>query len=253
MPPVLALLGALVFPQAQAQETITLVSNIHIIASTRETVSTSITLRQRFTTGSYPSGYAITKLKIDSFQLDANDNARVRIYSDDAGSLGSSLHTFSNPSSYNFSGDNTFTLTSTTLTPDTSYWLVFEARDSIGRAWKIGRTTHKGQNVYNDESWSIENTYQLVEDGDVSTKNYSLIFRLQGTVTNTAATGAPTISGTAHSGEELRVNTSAVADANGIGRKRYQWPVSPAMILKLLSSVQARVATDLPGSMPAKK
>ena len=223
MPPLLALLGALVLPQAQAQETITLVSNLHVTASTRQIVSTSITLRQRFTTGSYPSGYAITKLKIDSFQLNSNDNSRIRLYSDSAGSLGSSLHTFSAPSSFVFSGDNTFTLSSVTLTPDTSYWLVFEARASIGMGWRIGRTTHGGENTYNNESWSIDDSYDLVENGVVSTKNYSLIFRLQGTVTNTAATGTPTISGTAHSGEELRAHTGSVADANGIDRKRYEW------------------------------
>ena len=225
MPPVLALLGALVFPQAQAQETITLVSNIHISASTWDRVKKTTPLRQRFTTGSYPTGYAITKVKVDSFQLNENDNPRIRIYSDDSGSLGSSLHTFSNPSSYNFASDNTFTIDSAQLNPDTSYWLVFEARrDSVNQdGWRMGRTTSNSQRVYNHESWNIEDTYEHVEDGVVSTKNYSLIFRLQGTVTNTAATGTPTISGTAHSGEELRAHTGSVADANGIDGKRYQW------------------------------
>ena len=227
MPPLLALLGALIFPpaQAQAQETITLVSNIHISASTWDRVKKTTPLRQRFTTGSYPTGYAITKLKVDSFQLNENDNPRIRIYSDDSGSLGSSLHTFSNPSSYIFASDNTFTIDSAQLNPDTSYWLVFEARrDSVNQdGWRMGRTTSNSQRVYNHESWNIEDTYEHVEDGVVSTKNYSLIFRLQGTVTNTAATGTPIISGTAHSGEELNADFGSVADANGIDRERYQW------------------------------
>ena len=75
----------------------------------------------------------------------------------------------------------------------------------------------------------------------VSTKSQTLAFRLQGTVDNSAATGVPTISGTAHSGEQLSARTGSVADANGkpsSSQYRYQW-----------IRVSGTVETDIAGAV----
>lgn len=73
---------------------------------------------------------------------------------------------------------------------------------------------------------TAEATFFYQGDGSVFTQSYA-----DGTVTltdngafqNTPATGAVMITGSAEIGETLSADTSAVADANGLGTFVYQW------------------------------
>ena len=233
-------LGTCVVPDSKAQDTVTFVSNLSASAPDDAIISASKTVRQQFTTGSYSSGYHLTKVQLATFQLSTSDRPRVSLYSDNAGSPGTSIHVLGVPSTLHFNADNVFTASGVTLAADTNYWLVLESTSSSGE-WKTDWTSWDGQNTPYGGSWSIANDYQLLEDGVVSTKNRAIVFRLQGTVDNSAATGAPTISGTAHSGEQLTAQTGAVADANGkpsSSRYRYQWV-----------RVSGTVETDIPGAI----
>ena len=64
--------------------------------------------------------------------------------------------------------------------------------------------------------------------------------------TNSPATGAPTISGTAQVGETLTANTSGVADADGLGsvQYEYQWLADDAGIAGATSSTYTLLAED---------
>ena len=64
--------------------------------------------------------------------------------------------------------------------------------------------------------------------------------------TNTPATGAPTISGTAQVGETLTADTSGIADADGLGNVQYeyQWLADDAEISGATNATYTLVAAD---------
>ena len=67
------------------------------------------------------------------------------------------------------------------------------------------------------------------------------------TTSNSAATGAPTISGTAQVGQTLRVSTSGIADADGLSAVSfsYQWLAADADIAGATESSYTLVAANL--------
>ena len=66
-----------------------------------------------------------------------------------------------------------------------------------------------------------------------------------GGTTNSAATGAPSVSGTVRVGETLTAVTSGVADADGLGVFSYQWSADSSPISGATASTYTLVAADL--------
>ena len=61
---------------------------------------------------------------------------------------------------------------------------------------------------------------------------------------NSAATGAPVVSGTVRVGETLTAGTSGIADADGLGVFSYQWSADSSAISGATSAAYTLVAAD---------
>ena len=81
--------------------------------------------------------------------------------------------------------------------------------------------------TYTDEQWDITPDGRLINVGDATFEDHvkSLPSQVVVARSNNAASGAPTISGTAQAGETLTASTSGIADADGLTNVSYsyQW------------------------------
>ena len=154
----------------------------------------------------------------------------VEIYEDNAGNPGTLFATLSNPATVTGSSPNTFTATNTTLLATTTYWLVTSNSAATNRA---GFSVHVRANNTADTGaamgWSIGNASFKTDNTATSwtSSNSRIIFTIKGPapVTNTAAMGAPTITGTAQVGQTLTAVTTGITDADGLTNVSYtyQW------------------------------
>ena len=137
-----------------------------------------------FHTGDHASGYALTSAQLLINRTISDSIPEVFIFSDSSGSVGTSLHTLTNPNTLPIHDDeNTYELTTftapetTTLTADTTYWLVLKVVDtgslvlyrvsatesdtetsSDSSEWEIGDVSHRSQN---DAAWSQNTTRSM--------------------------------------------------------------------------------------------
>jgi hypothetical protein len=138
-------------------QVINLVSNLPPTTpeSTEGLVSFNQWLRSSFTTGSSSYGYTLDSVTLRFRQDIASPNLFVRLYSDNAGSLGNLITSFTNPSSITTTNNNnTFTLTTPqTLAANTTYWLVagISSSNSGQYSWRATNSV----NQTGEPNWSI--------------------------------------------------------------------------------------------------
>ena len=222
---------------AQAQ-TAVLISNFNQAVATGTNipvVSTIQQMAQGFTTGSSPATLTSIDLKfyvaeatteLPSMTLHSGTPTGTEVASlTSSGSLAAGLITtitFNAPAN-------------TTLTLETTYFLVMENTGSVSIL--PVPTKSDAEESGGATGWSIADVLQYrpgamgIFTGDFldeTVKSRAVLIRVNGTVggtTNTAAMGAPTITGTAQVGQTLTAVTTGITDADGLTSPTYtyQW------------------------------
>ena len=209
-----------------------LVSNVGKGAAGAEGLATN-DFAQPFTTGDNADGYTLTSIELNlGRSASSRTPPTVTLHSGSA--TGTEVATFTGPAMLD---DGLSTIRSYTFTPDTSvtlgtsttYWVVAEGAVS----WV---STHEASEDATPASgWSIGDNKEFRPASSTGgftaeTGNAPLKIRVKGAVagttpTNTAAMGAPTITGTAQVGETLTAVTTGITDADGLTSPTYtyQW------------------------------
>ena len=251
----LAVLALAVPETAAAQTVTTFISN----AGQAGSPASSSARATAFTTGGNTGGYGLTSVDVTLSSFAITFTPRVEIFRNDATDRpGTRLATLINPATVTQIAVNTFNAPpNTTLTANTPYWLVVSndaAADGVGiRVKTAGNATADTGAAM---GWSIGNALWKndIRNASWSTSGNRIIFAVKGTLgtttANTAATGAPTITGTAEVGQTLTAVTTGITDANGLTSPTYtyQWirvNGAEADISGANSSTYTLVAADL--------
>ena len=214
---------ALALPAA-AQSVTTLVSNAG--QSTTSAPIGGADRAQAFTTGA--AGATLSSVEIISGDNEGDDMAVSLCTVDSSGYPTSSCTALTAPSSF-ASGTLVFTdPASTVLAATTTYTLLITSPG--GESLRLTNTSSNAEETGAAAGWTIANTYHIKnsanewEPGGFTT---SFLITIKGTLstTNTAPTGAPTITGTAQVGQTLTAVTTGILDADGLTSPTYtyQW------------------------------
>ena len=245
----LALAAALfgVLP-VQGQSTTTFVKNTGQTAGSGGYLldATNTQRLQNFTTGPNDKGYTLTSIGVNFYSIasvaTAGSELTVTLEGDSA------LCTLTDPASFTTAGVQTFTAPPTgtgacpTLTKETTYVVVVtranNTSDLIGLAY-----THSGSEdlLTPATGWEIADDLLYYSTELFVVEDQSYIIEVRGTAENTAATGAPTITGVAGVGQELTASTAGISDADGLDNVSYsyQW-------LRVDGMTETPIGTDSP-------
>ena len=212
------------------QTVVTFISN----SAQLDANSSSIFIRATaFTTGGNSAGYELSSVDIYvPYFVSSSTIPRVEIY-EDSGSDPGTLHaTLNNPSSYQPSANTFNAPRNTTLRAGTTYWLVTSNRAAANGQNFLVSTGSATADTGSAAGWSIGNARSktIITDTLWTLTTDRIIFAVKGTATggtatNTAAAGAPTITGTAQVGQTLTAVTTGIMDADGLTSPTYtyQW------------------------------
>ena len=187
---------------------------------------------QAFTTGSNSGGYSLTKVVIES-SLGADADFTVSVHQNDSGAPGTSLGTLTKPTlpATDTTGDYEFTHSGIDLAASTTYFIVVDVSTSSG-LFTIWNTNSDAEDTGGATGWSIGDSSLYRGFGSTGSwttwaesKKISVTGTVKGGTTNSDATGAPTITGTAQVGESLTADISNIGDSDGIADAdfEYQW------------------------------
>ena len=156
-----------------------------LVRNTTETSNSSSngTHAQSFRTGTNPTGYTITEVRIRlGAYAPGNDQTVVKIRENDGGEPGNVVAALTNPSSLLPEALNTFTApASTTLDPSETYWIV--ANDGLTpiNTWQYAFTPADGQT--GETGWEIGNDRLRRTSGtNWNTSTSSLIMAIKGQI-----------------------------------------------------------------------
>ncbi len=182
---------------------------------------------QSFETGDNTAGYTISDIGIKTTAAQSSATTVVTVREDNGSgepnmSASGLVVTLNNPSSITNAADlQTFTVpagTTVELEDETTYWVTVNEGVTAGRMTfqSIGSNTDTGAS-----GWSIGNSrlWRVDEASSWASSTNSLILAINGTAktsTNTAATGAPSITGTPQVGQTLTAGAGDMADADGL-------------------------------------
>ena len=212
------------------QTVVTFISN----SAQLDANSSSIFIRATaFTTGGNSAGYELSSVDIYvPYFVSSSTIPRVEIY-EDSGSDPGTLHaTLINPSSYQPSAITFNAPRNTTLRAGTTYWLVTSNSAAANGQNFLVSTGSATADTGSAAGWSIGNARSktIITDTLWTLTTDRIIFAVKGTATggtatNTAAAGAPTITGTARVGQTLTAVTTGIMDADGLTSPTYtyQW------------------------------
>ena len=220
----LAILGALFLPdraQAQAQ-TIVLVSNIEQTSRSSSLNPVGQDNALQFTTGGNTGGY-----NLDSVELKVNDYENVvltvSLYSDSSGVAGSSIFTFTNPTSgITANANNTFAApANTTLMASTPYHIVVSGTNDPDESSNIVRLAISSSNAEdaggatNSEGtpdWAIADDGYFYSGGAWHDSSSSIQIRVNGSAASgdTPANNPPSFTSSANLSVEENTNTATV-------------------------------------------
>ena len=199
-----------------AAGTTTLVSNTgqsNGAAPTGNLNSTTQERGQAFTTGANPGGYSLASVVVDINSVPDEPNKFTATIRKDESNNPSAVvfAALGNPATFT-TGFNTFTPTSSTVLKASSTYFVHLLYTGTGDVG-IPRTDGNAEDSGASMGWSISDRSYFRSQACCSSQ-YSLKIQVKGSA-NSAATGAPTISGTAQVGQTLTASTSGIADADG--------------------------------------
>ena len=156
-----------------------------LVRNTTETSNSSSngTHAQSFRTGTNPTGYTITEVRILlGVDVPGNNQTAAKISEDDGGEPGNVVATLTNPSSLLPEILNTFTAPAgTTLQPNETYWIVVNDGLTITNTWEYAFTSE------NDETgatgWEIGNNRLRRTSGTTwNSSTSSLLMAIKGTI-----------------------------------------------------------------------
>ena len=204
--------------------------------STNSTLDTlNLKRAQSFETGANAGGYSVSAVSVLFHTVDkptvADDQVTVTLNSESGGNPGAALCTLANPAG--IVEDDVTHFAAPAACPDlaasTTYFVVLE-RTTADSANSMGLnvTADKGEDSEGLSDWSIGDSRHVSTGTWGSTSSDVFMVRVYGaalSATNSPATGAPAISGTARVGQELTANTSGIMDADGLTNPgyAYQW------------------------------
>ena len=221
LPAVLLLaLAALLAAPAPAQADV-LVSNIGQVPSETLGVHSTQAIAQDFTTGSAAATLASIEFRMYAAS-GATGAPTVTVRRDSA--TGTEVAVLDGPTSIPASTTIvTFTAPAgTTLDASTTYFVVL-AYDGAGR-FEVWYLDLAAEDSGGTSGWSISNLSLYSPNGaPFSAVGGPLMIRVNSPITNNAATGAPTITGTAQVGQELTAAAGDIADDDGLAGAVYAW------------------------------
>ena len=185
---------------------------------------------QSFTTGGNPTGYTLTSIELRLPTIeDPDDPPAVKLFRGSAN--GTEVATFTGPAMLDANTEKNYAFTPSTtvnLFARTTYWVVIvgdgnwsvtpfatsvDATSAPG--WRIGERADRPVGSTGGFTASQVSKFQIRVNGTVGITP----------VTNAAAMGAPTITGTAQVGQTLTAVTTGITDADGLTSVTYtyQW------------------------------
>ena len=220
----LAVLATVAPEQAAAQSATTFISNAG--QGNTSNTGSSTDRAQAFTTGA--TGGTLSSVEI-IFADSERDAAAVSLCAVGTDGYPTTTCTALMPPGGSFTG-GTFVLTApanTMLAANTTYTLVIPSAGEL----EFSVTSSDGEDTGGATGWSIADSYFFKNSSNAwANTSTNLAFRItvKGTATsstNTPATGAPTITGTAQVGQTLTAVTTAIMDAEGLTTPAYtyQW------------------------------
>ena len=222
----LAALALGVPEEAEAQTVTTFISNV----GQSTTTASDEARATAFTTGGNTAGYGLTSVEVNVSALHTSGvTPLVEIFQNSAGAPGTLHATLLNPATVTAGTTNTFNAQpNTMLSPNTVYWLVVSnSDDDAGQGFYVRTAANNTADVGAAMGWSIGNALRKLDIRNASwiSSSVRIFFAVKGTATNTAAMGAPTITGTAQVGETLTAVTTGITDADGLTSPTYtyQW------------------------------
>ena len=211
------------------------VAEISLVSNTGENVSNAVATDNNgfntdnyatsFHTGDNRDGYTVTSVQLSINREDSAARPEVSIFSDSSVSVGTSLHTLTNPSylPLHTAGSNAYTLTTFTALADTTYWLVVKSAVPDTAAFYSVRTTASDDEASDDSTeWNIGNVVHRSRDGGAweQSNSRSILINVQGKLINPP--GVVTITP-----EEAEVGTTLTAsltdEDGGVTNVRWQW------------------------------
>ena len=114
------------------------------------------------------------------------------------------------------------------LRADADYHLVFDDADGGTFPWALPVTNGNAEDAHSQPGWTIEDVRgsRLAEGSVWTSRTFVVIFDIRGatsTVANIPATGKPRILGGAREGVAMTVDTSAIADGNGMAAAEFEY------------------------------
>ena len=114
------------------------------------------------------------------------------------------------------------------LRADADYHLVFDDADGGTFPWALPVTNGDAEDAHSQPGWTIEDVRgsRLAEGSVWTSRTFVAIFDIRGatsTVANIPATGKPRILGGAREGVPMTVDTSAIADGNGMAAAEFEY------------------------------
>ena len=221
LPAVLLLaLAALLAAPAPAQADV-LVSNIGQVRADTLGATSTQAIAQGFTTGSAAATLASIEFRMYAAS-GATGAPTVTVRRDSA--TGAEVAVLVGPTSIATS-TATYAFTApagTTLDASTTYFVVL-AHDGAG-SFEVSVTDSSTEDSGGTSGWSISNQSDHSVNGAPFSGAFGpLMIRVNGPITNNAATGAPTITGTAQVGQELTAAAGDIADDDGLAGAVYAW------------------------------
>ena len=208
----LLLLAGLTLPMtAQAQTTVTLVSNTGQ-GNTADGYLANVDVAQAFDTGSNAAGY-----NLDSVQIVSSGTHRfsLAVYTTDTNRYPDTLlHSLTNPGTF-AQGTLVFTAPeNATLDTDTTYTLLLRVNNQV----TFGVTGNDAEDGGRAAGWTIADDFDRKLPGGwlSSDSNAALRIAIKGSSANNPATGAPGITGTAQVGQTLTATVGDIADVEGL-------------------------------------
>ena len=209
----LAILGALFLPDRAQAQTIVLVSNIgQSVHSISRPNPVNRNYAVQFTTGGNTGGYNLESVELSVGNYE-NVRATVSLYSDSSGVPGSSIFTFTNPTSgITANANNTFAApANTTLMASTPYHIVVSGANDPDESTNEWRLTATSSNA--EDSGGATNS-EGIPDWAIWDDGY---FYFQGAWDGVSSSIQIRVNGSAASGDTPPLSTDATLSALSLG------------------------------------